>query len=415
MALLVLLGVVVGSACALFLWLLDRAIHLQITYGWLLFLLPLAGLAVGWVYAGFGRPTSGGNNLIFEEIETAGRGVPKRMAPLILFSTVVTHLFGGSAGREGTAVQMGGSLASTLAQWFRVDAQTKRTLLIAGVAAGFGAVFGTPLAGALFAVEVLVLGRLQWAALLPALVASLVADYTCMAWGSGHTDYRIGTAVSVLDWQLWPKLAVAGVAFGLAGRLFAEVLYAVEGGFKRWVSWAPLRPVIGGLLVIGLVWLLGTRDYLCLGDWSRAGGVSIHSAFDLFGATPWSWWWKILFTAVTLGSGFKGGEVTPLFFIGATLGNTMALLLGAPVDLFAGVGFVAVFASAANTPLACCVMGAELFGVQYLPFLLPACYLAYYASGHSGIYLSQRVAVPKWPSVPKGITLREARLAGRKP
>jgi len=195
----------------------------------------------------------------------------------------------------------------------------------------------------------------------------------------------------------------------MAGRLFAQSMAVVEEKSKEWIRSALLRPVVGGLLVIALVYLLGTREYLCLGDKAPLGWASILSAFGGEGISAWSWLWKIVFTVVTLGFGFKGGEVTPLFFIGATLGHTMAMLLGAPVDLFAALGFVAVFASAANTPLACCVMGMELFGSHYLPYFALASLVAYYTSGHTGIYLSQRVVVPKRPWFPKGITLREAK------
>lgn len=415
--LVVPVGILSGSASALFLWSLDRVTTLRGQNGWLLFLLPVAGVAVGWIYHRVGKSAAGGNNLIIEQIHAPGGGVPRRMAALILGSTLITHLFGGSAGREGTAVQMGGSLASAYGRLCRFGEENMRVLLMAGVAAGFGSVFGTPLTGTIFAMEVLVIGRMRYDALIPVLVASVVGDYTCSAWGIGHTHYHIAFdgasgAYLHLDGWLVAKVVLAAAAFGLVSRLFAELTYALQKGCERLIPIAWLRPALGGALVIALVYVVGTRDYLGLSVSSPdAGAVTLLSAFHSGGATLWSWWWKLLFTAVTLGAGFKGGEVTPLFFIGAALGNTLAVLIGAPVDLFAGLGFIAVFAGAANTPLACTIMGIELFGSHYAVYFAVACFVAYFFSGHSGIYLSQRVGVAKrgGPQLPPDASLREAR------
>jgi len=418
-------GILGGSASALFLWSLDRVTALRWSHGWLLFLLPVAGVAVGWLYHRFGRSAAGGNNLIIEQIHQPGGGVPRRMAPLILVGTLITHLFGGSAGREGTAVQMAGSLASAYGQLCRLGEKHIRVLLMAGVAAGFGSVFGTPLAGAIFAMEVLVIGRMRYEALLPVLVASVVGDLTCTAWGVAHAHYRIAwDATGGGTFHFAPLLAgkvlLAAVAFGLVSRLFAEITHALQHGYQRLVPVSWLRPALGGVVVIGLVYLVGTRDYLGLSVSSPdPHAVTLATAFTPGGATPWSWWWKLVFTAVTLSAGFKGGEVTPLFFIGAALGNTLGGLLGAPVDLMAGLGFIAVFAGATNTPLACTVMGIELFGAHYTVYFALACFIAYYCSGHSGIYHTQRIGVPKpgHGRVPPNATLHEARAlraAGRK-
>jgi chloride channel protein, CIC family len=347
------------------------------------------------------------------EDSDSGVIVPRRMAPLILITTVITHLFGGSAGREGTAVQMGGSMASAFGRWFRLNAVDRRTLLMAGIAAGFGGIFGVPLCGAVFGMEVLAVGTMCYDALIPCLIASIVSDRACQGWGIHHTQYFIASNSPAaggvhLDWLIAGKIAVAAIAFGLASVMFAELIHGINNSFKRMV----FRPVIGGLMVIALTYLVGTRDYLGIGvSYADPHAVSIVSCFTPHGATPWSWWWKLLFTAVTLGSGFKGGEVTPLFFIGAALGNTMAHLLSAPVDLFAGLGFIAVFAGATNTPLACTLMGVELFGSHYVLYYTIACFVAYLMSGHSGIYLSQRIGTPKLTTIlfEPGESLRTAR------
>ncbi|HEY9154164.1 MAG TPA: voltage-gated chloride channel family protein [Opitutaceae bacterium] len=394
-----------GSASALFLWLLDWATRTRWTHEWLLFLLPVGGVAVGWLYHLLGKNAERGNNLILEEIHQPGGGVPTRMAPLVLIGTILTHLFGGSAGREGTALQMSGGLASGFRRLFRIKPENVRILLYAGVAAGFGSVFGTPLTGAIFAMEVVVIGRVQYDALIPVLVASIVGDRTCSAWGIHHTVYHINISdTSARFAELTPHwvaaCVVAGILFGLAGRLFAELTHTLQQVFKRWIPFAPWRPALGGVIVILLTLAVGTRDYLGIGVTTPNGhGVSIVNAFAAGGAEPYSWALKLLFTAITLAAGFKGGEVTPLFFIGATLGNTLAVLFQVPIDLFAGLGFIAVFAGAANTPLACTIMGVELFGSQYLVYYAIACFVAYYFSGHSGIYLSQRVGTPKASSM----------------
>jgi H+/Cl- antiporter ClcA/PII-like signaling protein len=412
---------VVGSLCALFLWALDAVTKARFDFPWLLFGLPLAGFLVGLVYRWIGRSAEGGNNLIVEQIHEPGAGVPLRMAPLIFISTVITHLFGGSAGREGTAVQLGGSLASAFGKALHLDSDDVRLMLMAGIAAGFGAVFGTPIAGAVFALEVLTVGRIQYEALIPCLIAAITGDWICQLWGTGHTHYQIafgaGHPSFHLDVWLFAKVALAGIAFGLISQLFAEASHGAQSVLKKLIPFAPLRPVLSGVVIIGLVYALGSRSYLGLGVWSpNPADPTIAGFFNpMLVVDHWSWLWKFLFTVITLSAGFKGGEVTPLFFIGAALGNTLAYLLGAPVDLMAGLGFVAVFAGASNTPLACTVMGIELFGADNTVYIATACFIAYAFSGHSGIYLSQRLAVPKldFGLIPPDVSLRDAREIGR--
>lgn len=407
--LLVPVAAAIGSACAFFLWALDAVTRVQWENPWLLYLLPLAGAAIGGIYASIGKSTEAGNNLIVDQIHQPGGGVPKRMAPLVLFATLVTHLFGGSAGREGTAVQMGGSIASAFRTLFGLNDDDTRTLLMCGVAAGFGAVFGTPLAGAVFAMEVLSLGRMNYRALIPCLAAGVMADRVCLLWGAQHTHYEIAKGVA-FSGPLLAKVIVAAVAFGLAALLFSEVAHGLQHTFKKYIASPLLRPAVGGVMVIGLAFLIG-RDYLGLGVSSpNPNTVTIVSSFHAGGAQSWSWLWKLIFTCVTVSSGFKGGEVTPLFFVGAALGNTLAILFGAPPDLFAGLGLVAVFAGAANTPLACTLMGIELFGGENAIYFAIACFLAYAFSGHSGIYLSQRIGAAKHGHTePSAETLRDAR------
>ena len=338
-------GLLVGSMVALFLWLLTSAIFFRFSHDYLLYLLPLAGVAIHFMYKFLGKSSEKGNNLIMDEIHQPGGGVPPQMGPLVLITTVITHLFGGSAGREGTAVQIGGSIAQLLAKWFKLSAIDVKTFLMAGVAAGFGAVFGTPLTGAIFAIEVIALGRLKYDAIIPCLFASIIGDFTVNAWGIAHTHYHIDFVEAkdfflsaYLHWDvlLIFKIILASVAFGLVSFLFATLVHRIKNIFSAVIKTTWLIPFFGGIAIILLTFLVGKSDYLSLGVHAEYdGAITIASAFKAGGADTFSWLWKTIFTTVTLGTGFKGGEVTPLFYIGATLGNTLATFMDAPISLFA--------------------------------------------------------------------------------
>lgn len=377
-------GVVTGSASALFLFLLDAATRFREGQTWLVFCLPLAGLCLGWVYERFGEAIQPGTDLVIETIHDDGPEIPLRMAPMVLVGTVLTHLFGGSAGREGTAVQMGASLTDSLAQRLRLSGAARQSLLAAGVAGGFGSVFGTPVAGAVFGLEFVVCGQLQYRALVPALVAALVGDLTTDAWGITHTAYPTApelplTAGVLLQWFLFSCAMAALTA------VFIELTQGLKRLGKRTLRRLPWRMAVGGLFVVALWQLVGTDDYLGLGI------PTILRAFTDPTLPASAFALKLLFTALTLGAGFLGGEVTPLFFMGATLGSLLARLLGLPLELGAGVGLAAAFASASNTPLALSVMAVELLGAGVFPHVAIVCVLSYILSGHRSIYPAQRL------------------------
>jgi H+/Cl- antiporter ClcA len=355
----------------------------------MVYALPIAGLAIGWIYDRLGRPIKAGNNLVIDAIHDEGPEIPLRMAPMVLVGTVLTHLFGGSAGREGTAVQMGASITDWVSHRLRVDKPMRQQLLAAGVAGGFGSVFGTPIAGAMFGLEFIVLGRIEYDALVPALVSSVVGDMTTRAVGVRHTHYPAVSRV-LLTPLLCLKWIVFAAAVAIVATSFIELTHRIKRRAERHVPWLPMRMFVGGLVVVGLWRLAGTSDYLGLGV------PMIVRSFEDPNLPVYAFALKVVFTAVTLGAGFLGGEVTPLFFVGAALGNVLARLLGIPIELGAGVGLAAVFAAASNTPLALSVMAVELLGAPMFPHVVIVCVLAYTFAGHRSIYPAQRLVRGKW-------------------
>lgn len=382
-----IVGGLVGSATAIFLLALKAATNYREANLLIISLLPIGGLIIGFTYFWLGKGVEKGNNLLLEEYYQSKKRIPFKMAPLVLFGTVATHLFGGSAGREGTAVQIGGAIADQFTKLFRLHDNERKILLIMGMSAGFAAVFGTPLAGSVFALEVLIIGRIRYEAIFPSLIVAIIGDYFCVeVWNVPHTVYVISEVAQMnlpnLGWTI-----VAGICFGLTAMLFSRLKVFWKSLFSK-IKFAPLRPFIGGIFIAGFVFFAGTTKYIGLGI------PIIEEAFHTQ-LTSYDFLIKVVLTAFTLGAGFKGGEVTPLFFMGATLGNALFLILPLPMSLLAGMGFVAVFAGATNTPLACIIMGIELFGIEAGLYIAVACVTAYFFSGHTSVYTSQIIGSPK--------------------
>ncbi|MFO7869636.1 MAG: voltage-gated chloride channel family protein [Bacteroidales bacterium] len=381
------LGIIVGGISAFFLESLHWATNWRESHIWIIALLPVGGFIIGLSYYLYGDSVVKGNNLLLEEFHSPKKIIPFRMAPLVLFGTIATHFFGGSAGREGTAVQIGGAIADRFTKLLHFSKRDRKIMLIAGISAGFASVFGTPLAGGIFALEVLTLGRIRLDAIIPSFLAAVCADYFCNIWDISHTHYHISEVAAINPGNiLWAILA--GIIFGLVAMIFSKSTHAWNKLFSSTISYPPLRPAIGGVILAISVFALGTTKYI---------GLGIPTIIDAFSENlnSYDFLLKIIFTSFTLGCGFKGGEVTPLFFIGATLGNVLIWFIPLPMSLLAGMGFVAVFAGATNTPIACTIMGIELFGIEPGVFIAIACSTAYLFSGHSGVYSSQIIGSPK--------------------
>ena len=389
LAVLAAIAGAIGSAAALFLWSLDRATRLRFEHPWLIYLLPLAGVAMGYYYRKLGKHVSSGNHAILGHVRRERDPVPFLLAPSILIATVATHLFGGSAGREGTAVQMGAAIASGLGKYVAKTKAAAHLLIFCGIAAGFGAVFGTPFAGAVFALE-FTGHRLLSRKLFPCLITALAADQICLAWGITHTPYpEIVFTRSVTTWfPIFVKLFLFAAIIALTSRFFIQASHFTAKKLREYFPHEAIRAGVGGCIVVILFLLAGTGDYLGLGVLAEnENSLTLPRFFspDLQ-APATAWLWKLVFTVVTLSAGFKGGEVTPLFFIGAALGNSLAWLVDAPVDLFAGVGMIAFFASATKTPWASLIMGIELLGWHVYAPLAVCTLLAYKFSGTKSVY-----------------------------
>jgi len=377
--LMIIVGILVGSASSFFLITLDlttdfREQHIYIIWG-----LPLMGFLIGWVYLKYGQEVAGGNKILVQEIITPQKVISWKMAPLVYLGTIFTHLFGGSAGREGTALQMAGSIADQLSSPFKLSSEERRILIIMAVAAGFGSVFGTPLAGIAFSVEFFRQRLKNYWLLIPAALAAFLANEVTHLWDAKHTVYHI-TEIPSIGWQSTLWALAAGVVFGLGSQLFKQGMHHTSQLFQKFIAYPPFRPVVGGLLIVASYYAVGDSRFLGL-------GIPTIEASFVVQMVIWVFLIKVLLTVITLSSGFKGGEVTPLFFMGATLGSALSFIMPLPISLLAGMGFIGLFAGATHTPIACVLMGIELFGIEGTAYFLIACIVSFLVSGKRSVYV----------------------------
>lgn len=385
----IFLSVVVGSLCGV----VGAVFHLSVhyaaetrgTYPWLLWCLPLVGLAIVGFYKLMGTEGMGTNDII--DAVHKDKRLPIRLVPSIFLGTMLTHLCGGSAGREGAALQIGGTIGQRVGRLLRLDDQDLRVATLSGMAACFSALFGTPLTAVIFAVMGISIGTMYHTALLPCLMSALAAFGVSLALGVEPTRFTVTSPGIVVGTFL--RVLLLSVLFALVSILFCKFIHGTERWMQRWIPNPWVRVVAGGLAIVALTYLVGTRDY------NGAGMEIITAAVERGTAHPAAFLLKLLFTAVTLAAGFKGGEVVPSFFVGATLGCVAAPLLGLPAGFGAALGLVSVFCGVTNSPVASVFLSVELFGSEGIWYFALACGISYMLSGYSGLYSSQTILYSK--------------------
>ena len=379
LALAALVGCVVGPLGAAFGLALNWANATRAAQPWLLYLLPVSGLVIVFLYEHF-DPDGGSVNQVFTSVRER-KPVWLRSAPLIFVSTVITHLFGGSSGREGAALLLGGSVSGNLGKVLRLEHRDCRLMTMCGMAGAFSAVFGTPLAATIFTLEVVDVGSMQYAALLPCLLSSLVGVFISSRMGLAPEAFALQAEVAATPLNL-ARVIVLGALLAALSIFFCELLHIAPKLYKKYLPNPYLRIMAGGVLILALTKLLGTTDY------NGAGAAVIEAAID-GEALPYAFVLKMLFTALTLGAGFKGGEIVPIFFTGATFGCVAAPLLGLPPQLGAALGMVALFCGCTNSPLASICLAIEVFGGRCVPLFALACAVSYMLSSYFSLYREQ--------------------------
>ena len=373
----VLGGVVSGVLSALFLGLLERVNHLFQMNPILILGLPIGGCCGYAIFSRFGSGVEAGTSLILKVFQGRKETIPFRMAPMVLWGTLLSHFFGGSVGREGTAVQVSVGAMVGGSRWMGIGTDWNQTLVACGIAGGFGAVFGTPWAGAMYAVEMPVLGVLQWRYVPFCIISSQIGNWVCLACGVTHSEYPKIGSVDYTSALFWCKLGIAGCVFGCCARIFI-ILVRDIGRISTRIGLSGISRLLAiSCAVVLLGTIGGMQGYLGLGVEALNPALpSLLGSFSQGGVSDWSWLWKLIFTALTLAAGFRGGEVTPLFFVGAAIGNSVASLLGCPVDYLAALGMAAVFFGACHSPIAGCIMGIELFGIELAAPLFLVCLIS---------------------------------------
>ncbi|OIJ19291.1 voltage-gated chloride channel protein [Anaerobacillus alkalidiazotrophicus] len=388
-----IIGAIIGSTTAFLLTTNDfLGNEIREKNSWLIFFLPLGGIVLGYIYMNFGKSNGNdiakGNNLVIEGVHGISK-VLRRMGPFVYLGTFITVLFGGSTGREGAAIQMGGSVAETVNQYFKVNILDTKILLMSGISAGFGSAFGTPITGAIFGMEMVAIGKLKYEALLSCLVASFVGHYvTEKVWGVGHENFII-QSVPELSILSFSKVIILAIIFSLVSVTYCQLRHGIQTVSEKYFKKNHIkRAFFGGCVIVILTLIVGSTDY-------NGRGLDMLEESFKEAIPPFAFFAKLIFTAVTMGSGFVGGEAIPLFFIGATLGNALSPYFDMPMSFLAALGMIAVFCGGANTPLAVFLLSVEMFNGKGVEYFFVACIVSYIFSGHHGLWPSQTVFAPK--------------------
>ncbi len=383
----ILSGLAIGGVITLFVYCLRFVTNTRITYPWLIFFLPFGGMAIVFFNRVIHDEKDGGTNLILSAIHS-GDKIPLRMAPSIFFSTLITHLFGGSAGREGAALQLGGSIGGSLGKLFRFDEKDQHIMIMCGMSAAFSAIFGTPMAAAIFAMEVVSVGIMHYSALVPCVIASLVARHFATWCGIPSEHFEL---TEIPSFSVLISLETAGLAVlcAFVSIFFCICLHRSSQLFQRFIKNPYLRIAAGGGIIVVLTLLVGSQEY-------NGSGISWIPVFFQGNGDTFAFLLKILFTAITIGAGFKGGEIVPTFFIGAAFGCLFGRITGMDPKLAAAVGMTSVFCGVTNCPITSLLISFELFGYKAMPYFLLASALSYMLSGYYGLYSSQKIIYSKY-------------------
>ena len=383
----VLVGCIVGGISSLFSFALTAVTKCRETYSWMFYLLPISGLCIVFLYETFGK-NDGGTNQVLSTLRSQD-DVPFRSAPMIFVSTVLTHLCGGSAGREGAAIQLGGSIANQLGRWIRLDEEDRHVIVMCGMSAAFAALFGTPMAAAIFAMEVTSVGNMYYTALMPCMIAALIAGGFAAGLGIHPEVFHVN---NIPDLTISTGLKMGVIAFfcALLSVFFCIALKTMGMAYRRWLKNKYIRVLVASGVVIGITALLHTTDYM------GAGTGLITQAIEYGQARPLDFFWKLLLTAVTMKAGFKGGEIVPAFCVGATFGCVMGQIIGLSPSICAACGMVALFCGVTNCPITSMLIAFELFGFDGVSFYVIAVAVSYAASGYYSLYKNQTIIYSKY-------------------
>ncbi len=382
-----MIGLIVGAVASVFGHTLIAVNNLRAAKPWIALGLPFGGLAIVFLYRYFKDEHDKGTNMVISSIHSS-TGIPGRMAPLIFITTVITHLFGGSAGREGAAIQLGGSIANKIGKRIRLSSNDQHIIIMCGMSAGFSALFGTPLAAALFSLEVISVGIMHYSALVPCVTASMIAHFTAELFKMPPEVFPV-SGLPAMNPLMFYKIILFAVLLGAVSMVFCMILHKAEHLYKQFFKNPYLRIFVSGCAILLLCAVLRTNQYL------GSGMGIIEHIFHEGEVSPFAFALKMLFTALTLGAGYKGGEIVPSFCIGASFGCAAAALLGLPVPLAAACGMVGVFCGVTNCPITSLLISFELFGFEGMPYYLTTIAVSYMLSGYYGLYHAQRIMYSK--------------------
>lgn len=383
----VAVGVIVGGFSTLFAFIMNTVTEYREKNDYILLFLPLAGILTVFLYSAFKYKNDKGTNLVLSTIHAQSE-IPFRMAPLIFITTILTHFFGGSAGREGAALQLGGSIGNQLGRWFRLDDADKRVVVLCGMSAAFSALFGTPLAAAVFSIEVVSVGVMYYAALVPCFFSSLIASYFAVSFNIKEIDLS-GIAFPELGVVSALETVLLSILCAVVSILFIILLHTTGNLFRKYLKNPYVRITLAAVVIVALSFILGTRDY-------NGAGMNVIARAVGGESVPYAFLLKMIFTAITIEAGFRGGEIVPSLFIGATFGCTFGAIIGFSPSVCAAVGMTAVFCGVTNCPITSLLISLELFGSEGIPYFMIAVAVSYFMSGYYGLYKDQTIVYSKY-------------------